>query len=205
MEVIKIMERYGYVRVSSQGQNEDRQFIAMYEEGIERKNIFLDKQSGRDFNRPEYKKLLKKLKPGDNIFVHSIDRLGRNYEEILEQWRIITKEKKSNIVVLDMPLLDTRNQPNDLTKAFISDLVLQILSYVAQIERKNIKKRQAEGIAAAQARGIHFGREIKKMPDNFEQIVLDWRNKKYSGEKAAQMLGISRTLLYQKAKEKQLI
>ena len=195
MEVIKIMERYGYVRVSSQGQNEDRQFIAMYEEGIERKNIFLDKQSGRDFNRPEYKKLLKKLKPGDNIFVHSIDRLGRNYEEILEQWRIITKEKKSNIIVLDMPLLDTRNQPNDLTKAFISDLVLQILSYVAQIERENIKKRQAEGIAAAQARGIHFGREIKKMPDNFEQIVLDWRNKKYSGEKAAQMLGISRTLL----------
>src|SRR5699024_9906557 len=167
------MERYGYVRVSSQGQNEDRQFIAMYEEGIERKNIFLDKQSGRDFNRPEYKKLLKKLKPGDNIFVHSIDRLGRNYEEILEQWRIITKEKKSNIIVLDMPLLDTRNQPNDLTKAFISDLVLQILSYVAQIERENIKKRQAEGIAAAQARGIHFGREIKKMPDNFEQIVLD--------------------------------
>ena len=199
------MERYGYVRVSSQGQNEDRQFIAMYEEGIERKNIFLDKQSGRDFNRPEYKKLLKKLKPGDNIFVHSIDRLGRNYEEILEQWRIITKEKKSNIIVLDMPLLDTRNQPNDLTKAFISDLVLQILSYVAQIERENIKKRQAEGIAAAQARGIHFGREIKKMPDNFEQIVLDWRNKKYSGEKAAQMLRISRTLLYQKAKEKQLI
>ena len=199
------MERYGYVRVSSQGQNEDRQFIAMYEEGIERKNIFLDKQSGRDFNRPEYKKLLKKLKPGDNIFVHSNDRLGRNYEEILEQWRIITKEKKSNIIVLDMPLLDTRNQPNDLTKAFISDLVLQILSYVAQIERENIKKRQAEGIAAAQARGIHFGREIKKMPDNFEQIVLDWRNKKYSGEKAGQMLGISRTLLYQKAKEKQLI
>lgn len=177
------MERYGYVRVSSQGQNEDRQFIAMYEEGIERKNIFLDKQSGRDFNRPEYKKLLKKLKPGDNIFVHSIDRLGRNYEEILEQWRIITKEKKSNIIVLDMPLLDTRNQPNDLTKAFISDLVLQILSYVAQIERENIKKRQAEGIAAAQARGIHFGREIKKMPDNFEQIVLDWRNKNTVGKR----------------------
>lgn len=197
--------QYGYIRVSSREQNEDRQRYAMYEQGIEKQNIFLDKQSGKDFDRPQYTRLMQKLKAGDIVFLHAIDRLGRNYEEVLEQWRIITKEKGADIVVLDMPLLNTKKQKTDLTGTFISDLVLQILSYVAQAERENIKKRQAEGIAAAQAKGVHFGRKEKQLPDNFKDVIIEWRRKKYSGKVAADKLGISRTLLYKKAKELDLL
>lgn len=150
---------YGYVRVSTREQNEDRQLIALHESGVLQKNIYMDKQSGKDFNRPQYKKLLKKIKPGDLLYIKSIDRLGRNYEEIQNQWRIITKEKNADIYVIDMPLLDTR-RGKDLLGTFISDLVLQLLSFVAENERTNIKQRQAEGIAAAKAKGIRFGRQI---------------------------------------------
>lgn len=147
---------YGYVRVSTKEQNEARQVIAMHEFGVDERNVFIEKQSGKDFNRPQYKKLLRKLKAGDTLVIKSIDRLGRNYDEIIEQWRIITKEKQAAIVVLDMPLLDTR-QGRDLTGTLIADIVLQLLSYVAQTEREFIKRRQAEGIAVAKANGVHFG------------------------------------------------
>ena len=157
----------GYVRVSTKDQNEDRQILAMQEFGVPKKQIFMDKLSGKDFNRPQYKRLLRRLKPGDVLAVKSIDRLGRNYSEIQEQWRLITKEKRAHIVVLDMPLLDTRQKGKDLTGTFIADLVLQILSYVAQMERENIKQRQAEGIAAAKAKGVRFGREKMPIPDRF--------------------------------------
>lgn len=150
---------YGYIRVSTKDQHEDRQMIAMQEFGVSEKHIYMDKLSGKDFDRPQYKRLLRRLKGGDTLVVKSIDRLGRDYSEIQNQWRIITKEKKANIVVLDMPLLDTRQKGRDLTGTFIADLVLQILSYVAQVERENIKQRQAEGIAAAKAKGVRFGRE----------------------------------------------
>ena len=149
---------YGYVRVSTKDQNEDRQRIALAEFPVPEKNIFMDKLSGKDFNRPQYRRLMRKLRSGDCLVVKAIDRLGRNYEEILEQWRIITKEKGVDIVVLDMPLLDTRHTGRDLTGTFVADLVLQILSYVAQTERENIKQRQKEGIAAARLRGVQFGR-----------------------------------------------
>ena len=168
---------YGYVRVSSTDQNEDRQMIALSEVGVPKKNIFMDKMSGKDFERPQYQKLLKKLKPGDLLYVLSIDRLGRNYEEIQKQWRIITKEKNVDVSVIDMPLLDTR-QGKDLMGTFIADLVLQILSFVAQSERENIKKRQAEGIAAAKAKGVRFGRPEKNVPDNFESLIKQWEQKK---------------------------
>ena len=164
---------YGYVRVSSTDQNEDRQMIALSEVGVPKKNIFMDKMSGKDFERPQYQKLLKKIKPGDLLYVLSIDRLGRNYEEIQKQWRIITKEKNVDVCVIDMPLLDTR-QGKDLMGTFIADLVLQILSFVAQSERENIKKRQAEGIAAAKAKGVRFGRPEKNVPDNFENLIKQW-------------------------------
>lgn len=182
-------EKYGYIRVSSKDQNEDRQVIAMREAGIEDRHITIDKQSGKDFERPGYKKVVKKLKPGDTLFIKSIDRLGRNYDEILEQWRIITKEKQADIVVLDMPLLDTR-QGKDLTGTLIADIVLQLLSYVAQTEREFIRQRQAEGIAAAKARGVRFGRRPKKRPDNFETVQRQWRNGKISAREAAEKLGI---------------
>lgn len=164
---------YGYVRVSSTDQNEDRQMIALSEVGVLKKNIFMDKMSGKDFERPQYQKLLKKLKPDDLLYVLSIDRLGRNYEEIQKQWRIITKEKNVDVCVIDMPLLDTR-QGKDLMGTFIADLVLQILSFVAQSERENIKKRQAEGIAAAKAKGVRFGRPEKNVPDNFGSLIKQW-------------------------------
>lgn len=167
------MSIYGYVRVSSTDQNEDRQMIALQEAAVPEKNIFMDKQSGKDFDRPNYKKLMRKLKAGDLLYVLSIDRLGRNYEEIQKQWRILTKEIGIDICVLDMPLLDTRNG-KDLMGTFIADLVLQILSFVAQNERENIKKRQAEGIAAAKARGVKFGRPEKEVPDDFGKIVHAW-------------------------------
>ena len=187
---------YGYVRVSSREQNEDRQLSAMRDFGIQNGNIYLDKQSGKDFNRPAYLRLLKNLKRGDTIVVKSIDRLGRNYGEILEQWRIITKEKRVAIVVLDIPLLDTRQKNHDLTSTFIADLVLQILSYVAQTERELIKQRQAEGITAAKSRGVKFGRPPMERSGLFWTLRASWESKEISAREAARRLGVNhRTFL----------
>ena len=172
-------ETYGYIRVSSRDQNEDRQRIAMHEAGVDDRHIFMDKQSGKDFDRLGYKRVLRKLKPDDTLFIKSIDRLGRNYEEILEQWRIITKEKRAAIVVLDMPLLDTR-QGRDLTGTLIADIVLQLLSYVAQTEREFIRQRQAEGIAAAKANGVRFGRRPMERPADFSELIQRTCQKKYT-------------------------
>ena len=181
---------YGYIRVSTKEQNEDRQRVAMHEFGIADRDLYMDKQSGKDFERPNYKRLIRKLKPGDTLVIKSIDRLGRNYEEILEQWRIITREKKAAIVVLDMPLLDTR-QGRDLTGTLIADIVLQLLSYVAQTEREFIRQRQAEGIAAAKARGVHMGRTPMEIPDSFELVYDQWKRGEVSGRGAAKMLGVA--------------
>lgn len=181
---------YGYIRVSTKDQNEDRQRIALIEAGVLPKNIILDKQSGKDFNRPGYRRLCKKVKPGDTLFIKSIDRLGRNYNEILEQWRYLTKEKRITIVVLDMPLLDTR-KGRDLTGELISDIVLQLLSYVAQTEREFIRQRQAEGIAAAKARGVHFGRKPMEKPAEFETVYGLWSTGEISARKAAARIGVS--------------
>ena len=178
------MSVYGYIRVSSKDQKEDRQQIALKEVGVDLQNIYVDKQSGKDFNRPQYKKLLKKIKPGDLLYIKSIDRLGRNYEEIQNQWRIITKEKNADIYVIDMPLLDTR-RGKDLLGTFISDLVLQLLSFIAENERTNIKQRQAEGIAAAKAKGIRFGRPPKPLPDNFHEAYQRWKQGEITGTAAA--------------------
>lgn len=183
---------YGYVRVSSKDQCEDRQLLALKEFGVAERNIYTDKISGKNFNRPQYHRLMKKLKQGDVVVILSIDRLGRNYDEIQNQWRIITKEKQADIVVLDMPLLDTRkSQNNDLTGTFIADLVLQILAYVAQIERENIKQRQKEGIHAAKCRGVQFGRPRKNIPDNFDDVKGKWKKSEINSRQAAQILGIS--------------
>lgn len=184
--------KYGYARVSTKEQKEDRQMAALMEMQLSEKNIFIDKQSGKDFNRPMYHRLLKKLKPEDLLYIKSIDRLGRNYEEILEQWRVLTKEKKVDIVVLDMPLLDTR-RGKDLMGTFISDIVLQILSFVAENERKNIRERQREGIEAARTKGVRFGRPLKPMPENFEQIYLRWMSGEISRRKAAALCGMPLT------------
>lgn len=178
------MGTYGYIRVSSVDQCEDRQRIALQEVGVPDTNIYLDKQSGKDFNRPAYRRLLRKLKKDDLLYIKSIDRLGRNYEEIQRQWRILTKEKKVDIVVLDMPLLDTR-RGKDLMGTFLSDIVLQVLSFVAENERANIKQRQAEGIAAAKARGVRFGRPPRPLPDNFDEACRDWQEKKITLRQAA--------------------
>lgn len=194
---------YGYVRVSSMDQNEDRQMVALSEAGVSEKNIFMDKLSGKSFDRPQYKKLVKKLKTGDLLYILSIDRLGRNYEEIQNQWRIITKEKGADICVLDMPLLDTR-QGKDLMGTFIADLVLQILSFVAQSERENIRKRQEQGIAAAKARGVRFGRPEKPVQDNFGKIVSDWEKKKVSFEKTLELCDMSEATFYRKLREYRL-
>ena len=186
---------YGYIRVSSKDQNEDRQRVAMREFGVQDRNVFMDKQSGKDFERPGYQTLIRKIKPADTLVIKSIDRLGRNYEEILEQWRIITKEKQAAIVVLDMPLLDTR-QGKDLTGMLIADIVLQLLSYVAQTEREFIRQRQAEGIAAAKARGVKFGRNPTERPKEFTDLRYAWENGQISARKAAVQLGIThRTFL----------
>lgn len=183
---------YGYVRVSSKDQCEDRQLLALKEFGVVERNIYTDKISGKNFNRPQYHRLMKKLKQGDVVVILSIDRLGRNYDEIQNQWRIITKEKQADIVVLDMPLLDTRkSQNNDLTGIFIADLVLQILAYVAQIERENIKQRQKEGIYAAKCRGVQFGRPRENIPDNFDDVKGKWEKSEINSRQAAQILGIS--------------
>lgn len=181
---------YGYIRVSTKEQNEDRQYIAMLEFGVKNRDIYMDKQSGKDFNRPAYKRVLRLLKPGDVLVVKSIDRLGRNYEEIIEQWRMITKIIGAAIVVLDMPLLDTRQKDKDLTGTFISDLVLQILSYVAQTEREFMRQRQAEGIAAARAKGVRFGRPPMPKPPAFEMFRREWVNNEISAREAARCLGI---------------
>lgn len=175
---------YGYVRVSTREQNEDRQMIAMNNVPVPEKNIYLDKQSGKNFERPMYRKLVRKMKKDDILYIESIDRLGRNYGEILEQWRILTKEKEVDIVVIDMPLLDTR-RGKDLIGTFLSDIVLQVLSFVAENERDNIRKRQAEGIAAAKARGVKFGRPEKPLPENFELVYQRWKNGELSGAEAA--------------------
>ena len=184
------MKTYGYIRVSTKEQNEARQFRAMREFGVIEENIILDKHSGKDFERPGYKQLVKKLKTGDTLVIKSIDRLGRNYEEILEQWRYISKEKQVAIVVLDMPLLDTR-QCRDLIGALITDIVLQLLSYVAQTEREFIHKRQAEGIAVAKAKGIHFGRKFKDRGNKYETIMAAWEKGDISGRAAARDLGVA--------------
>ena len=181
---------YGYVRVSTKEQNEARQMIAMREFGIDESCIYIDKQSGKDFNRPKYKKLIKRLKRGDTLVIKSIDRLGRNYDEILEQWRIITKEKEVSVVVLDMPLLDTR-QGRDLTGTLIADIVLQLLSYVAQTEREYIRQRQSEGIAAAKAKGVKFGAKPMKRPDIYPEILQAWQAGRISAREAARQLGIA--------------
>lgn len=191
---------YGYIRVSSKDQNEERQLIAMREAGVQEKHIFRDKQSGKSFDRPDYQRLMKKLKPDDTLIIKSIDRLGRNYEEILEQWRIITKEKRAAIVVLDMPLLDTR-QGRDLTGTLIADIVLQLLSYVAQTEREFIRQRQAEGIAAAKANGVRFGRKPLERPPNFDGIHAKWKEGSISAREAAIRLGISRQTFLNWTKE----
>ncbi len=181
---------YGYARVSSKDQNLDRQLCALEEFGVDRGMIYCDKMSGKDFNRPSYRKLMRKLKPGDVLVVKSIDRLGRNYNEILEEWRVITKVKNVSIVVLDMPLLDTRENIEGITGVFIADLVLQLLSYVSQIERENIKTRQAEGIEAAKARGVRFGRPKIPIPPNFEEINQCCSDGIYTRKQAAEKLGV---------------
>jgi len=182
---------YGYVRVSSREQNEDRQLVAMRNFGVMNSSIFLDKQSGKDFHRQAYQELLEKLKPGDILVIKSIDRLGRDYGEILEQWRVITKEKQTSVVVLDIPLLDTREKERDLTGTLIADLVLQILSYVAQQEREFIHQRQAEGIEAARARGVKFGRPTIERPNRFSEVREVWERNEISAREAGRMLGIS--------------
>ena len=194
---------YGYVRVSSTDQNEDRQMIALREKGLEDNSIYMDKQSGKDFERPQYKKLVKKLKAGDLLYILSIDRLGRNYEDIQKQWRILTKDIGIDICVIDMPLLDTRNG-KDLMGTFIADLVLQILSFVAQSERENIKKRQAQGIAAAKAKGIKFGRPESPLPENFGKIIKDWDKGKISTADALKLCDMSESTFYRRRREYEL-
>lgn len=198
------MKIYGYVRVSSTDQNEDRQLIALRAQGVDEKNIFIDMQSGKDFERPNYKKLVNKLKPGDLLYIISIDRLGRNYEEIQKQWRVLTKEIGIDICVLDMPMLDTRSG-KDLMGTFIADLVLQILSFVAQSERENIKKLQTEGIAAAKAKGVKFGRPEKEVPDDFGKIVRAWEQKKLPLEEVLKKCGMSEATFYRRLREYRLL
>lgn len=190
---------YGYVRVSTKDQNEDRQLTAMQELQIPEKNIFIDKMSGKDFNRPMYKRMIKKMKKDDLLYIKSIDRLGRNYEEILEQWRVLTKEKKVDIVVLDMPLLDTR-RGKDLMGTFLSDIVLQVLSFVAENERTNIKQRQAEGIAVAKAKGVRFGRPPKPLPENFYRVYQKWKSGKITGVEAANACNMPMSTFLYRAK-----
>jgi len=192
------MKTYGYLRVSTRDQNEARQRIALEAFGVDQ--MFVDKQSGKDFNRPAYRRMIGKLKPGDVLAIKSIDRLGRNYEDILEQWRVITKEKRAAIVVLDMPLLDTR-QGRDLTGTLIADIVLQLLSYVAEQERSFIRQRQAEGIAAAKARGQRFGPPPKQKPENYGACVKGWRDGSISAREAARRLGVAHSTFLKWAKE----
>ncbi len=195
---------YGYVRVSSIDQNEDRQLIVMDENKVPKGNVYIDKQSGKDFERPQYKKLVKKLKEGDLLYILSIDRLGRNYEDIQKQWRILTKDIGIDICVIDMPLLDTRNG-KDLMGTFIADLVLQILSFVAQNERENIKKRQAQGIAAAKAKGVKFGRPEVPTPDNFGTYLSKWEKGQITTSEILKTIGLSKSTFYRKVREYKLM
>lgn len=197
-------KEYGYVRISSTDQNENRQMDVMREKGIANSDIYIDKQSGKDFNRPQYKKLVRKLREGDTLFILSIDRLGRNYEEIQKQWRILTKEIGIDVCVVDMPLLDTRNG-KDLMGTFIADLVLQILSFVAQNERENIRERQAQGIAAAKARGIHMGRPAKTVPEDFPVLVRAWEKKQISFTEAVKRCGMSEATFYRRLRDYRII
>lgn len=190
---------YGYVRVSSKDQNEDRQMSTMREMQVPEENIYIDKQSGKDFNRPQYKRLLRRIKPDDLIYIKSIDRLGRNYTEILDQWKVITKDKRVDLYVMDMPILDTRREKN-LLGTFISDLVLALLSYVAENERNNIRQRQAEGIAAAKARGVHFGRRPNPLPENFYEVYQQWKMKKISVSEAAKQCGMPQNTFFERAR-----
>ncbi len=190
----------GYVRVSSHEQNEDRQVMALKDVGVPEKQIYIDKQSGKDFNRPQYKRLLQRLDRNCVLFVKSIDRLGRNYADLNEQWRIITKEKGAEIVVIDMPILDTRREKN-LLGTFISDIVLALLSYIAENERANIRQRQAEGIAAAKARGVKFGRPAIPLPDNFYDVHKQWREKQMTLKQAANACGLAESTFFDKAKK----
>lgn len=194
------MEIYGYVRVSSTDQNEDRQMLALKKQNIADKNIYIDKLSGKDFNRPAYQKLIKKLKSGDLLYILSIDRLGRNYEEIQNQWRVLTKEIGADICVIDMPLLDTR-QGKDLMGTFIADLVLQILSFVAQSERENIRKRQLQGIAAAKAKGVRFGRPEKEIPPEFISLIRKWEQKKITLAEILNRCQISESTFYRRLRK----
>ena len=195
---------YGYIRVSTKEQNEDRQRIAMEEAGVPERNVYMDKQSGKDYNRPQYRKLLRKLKKDDLLYIKSIDRLGRNYEEILQQWRYLTKDKGIDIVVLDMPLLDTR-RGKDLMGTFLSDIVLQVLSFVAENERTNIRQRQAEGIAAAKARGVRFGRPEKEIPADFGEIVAAWEQKQLPISEALTRCDMSEATFYRRLREYRLL
>lgn len=195
------MKTYGYVRVSTQEQNEERQMIALERENVPKKQIFVDKLSGKDFNRPQYKKLIKEIKNGDLLYVLSIDRLGRNYEDIQQQWRIITKEIGADIFVIDMPLLDTRRD-KDLIGTFISDIVLQLLSFVAQNERETIRIRQRQGIEAAKDRGVKFGRPEKELPDNFERMVIAWKNDEMKLKDILTECNISESTFYRKIRSK---
>lgn len=194
------MEIYGYVRVSSTDQNEDRQMLALKKQNIADKNIYIDKLSGKDFNRPAYQKLIKKLKSGDLLYILSIDRLGRNYEEIQNQWRVLTKEIGADICVIDMPLLDTR-QGKDLMGTFIADLVLQILSFVAQSERENIRKRQLQGIAAAKVKGVRFGRPEKEIPSEFISLIRKWKQKKITLAEILNRCQISESTFYRRLRK----
>ena len=191
-------QTYGYIRVSTREQNEARQLDALYKAGVEEKRIYMDKQSGKDFERPQYRRLVRRLRRDDLLYVKSIDRLGRNYSEILEQWRMLTKEKGVDIAVLDMPLLDTR-RGKDLMGTFLSDIVLQVLSFVAENERDNIRQRQAEGIAAAKARGVRFGRPPLPLPDNFHMLHQAWRGQKITLRQAARACGMPTGTFYSKA------
>ena len=190
---------YGYIRVSSKEQNEDRQYIALLHSGVCREHIYIDKQSGKDFDRPQYKKLVRRIKKNDVLFIKSIDRLGRNYEEIQKQWAFLVKEKGCDIVVLDMPLLDTR-RGKDLLGTFLSDIVLQILSFVAENERNNIHQRQAEGIAAAKKRGVHFGRPMINTPENFVDIVSAWERKEITLTEAVGQSQMSEATFYRRVR-----
>lgn len=192
------MKKYGYVRVSSIDQNEDRQLLEM--ERVQVDKIFVDKQSGKDFNRPQYNELLNELKQGDLLYVMSIDRLGRNYKEIQEQWQLLTKQKEIDVVVIDMPLLDTTTA-KDLLGTFIADLVLQVLSFVAQNERENIRKRQEQGIKAAMQKGVKFGRPVIKAPDNFDALVRQWRRGLISSDEAARRCDMSIATFYRRLRE----
>ena len=198
------MKIYGYVRVSTADQNEDRQMIAMHELNIPTEQIYMDKLSGKDFNRAAYQSLVKKLRSGDLLYIKSIDRLGRNYDEIQNQWRILTKERGIDIAVIDMPLLDTRNG-KDLMGMFLADIVLQILSFVAQNERENIRKRQSEGIKAAKARGVHMGSPVKRPPEDFAVLVRQWERGKISIQEFMAQTGLKESTLYRRIREFQAV